>query len=103
MAVESRECCLSRAMGSSCGAEGRCWGTSEAASPDQGSWTGGRQWPQICWDSVWGPAELCLSPWLPCPGPPPDSHLSSVFQADLICSCLAEDPLGARDEVQRPF
>ena len=42
------------------------------------------------------PAELCLSPWLPCPGRPPDPHLSSMFQADLISSCLTEDSWGSR-------
>lgn len=83
MAVGSRECCLSRAMGSSCGAGGRCWGTSEAASPDQGSWTVGRWWPQICWDSVWGPAELSLSP-LPRAFPRPPSLVYVPCRFDLF-------------------
>lgn len=71
MAVGSRECCLSRAMGWNILRAGGGAGEPQG-SPDQGSWTVGRWWPQVCWDSVWGPAELSLSPWLPCPGPPPD-------------------------------
>lgn len=85
MAVESRECCLSRAMGSSCRVGGRCWGTSEAASPDQGSWTGGRRWPQIGWDSAGTCRALPLSlAALPRASPRPPSLVYVPGRFDLF-------------------